>query len=64
MAKDWVKKAAKKMKEKGTVGALTAKAKKAGYKNTLTFAYHVMDNKSKYDTKTVQQANFAVNANK
>jgi len=64
MAKEWIKKAAKKMRDKGTVGSFTEKAKKAGYKKALTYAYHVLANKSKYDTKTVQQANFAVNANK
>jgi hypothetical protein len=60
----WIQKAADKMAKKGTIGAFTAQAKRAGYKSPMSYARHVMANKERYDTKTIRRAAFALNANK
>ncbi len=61
MAKDghWMKHAAEKMKEKGTVGKFSAKAHKAG-KSTKAFAKE----KAHAGGKLGKEANFAKNASK
>ena len=51
------------MERKGTVGAFTKQAARAGMK-PLEFARKVKANPSAYDTTTVRRAMFALNANK
>lgn len=41
-------------------GALTEKAKRAGYDNATEFARHVIANKEHYSTETIRQANLAL----
>jgi hypothetical protein len=60
----WITKAVSKMKKKGTVGAFRAQARKAGYSDTIAYARHVLANKSRYDTRTIRRAAFALNAYK
>ena len=62
--KRWIQKATKRMKQKGTVGSLTRAAKRAGYSSALSYARHILANKSKYSSTMVKKAVFAVNANK
>jgi hypothetical protein len=45
-------------------GLLTAKARRAGYSNVQEFARQVLATRDRYSTRTVRQANFAVNAAK
>lgn len=52
MARKWIQKAIKRP------GAFTAKAKRAG-KGVQEYARHVLANKGKFSTRTVQQANLA-----
>lgn len=59
---DWIQKATKKMEEKGTVGAFTAKAKKRRL-DSMEFARKVMKNPHYYDQETVDQARFVHNIN-
>ena len=63
-AKKWLQKADKKMEAKGTKGAFTAKAKKAGYDNVQEYAKHVLANKKDFDEETIKQAQFALNMGK
>ena len=58
---NWIQKATKKMKAKGTVGAFGEQAKKAG-QTTKQFANHVLSNKDDYSSTTVKRAQFAKNA--
>jgi hypothetical protein len=62
--KKWAQKATKRMEKKGTVGAFTAQASKAGYDSPLEYAGHVMSHTEDYPTKTVRRAAFAKNINK
>lgn len=64
MAEKWIQKSRRKMERKGTVGALTRQAKRAGFKSALSFARHVLAHKNRYSKKTVQRALWAINANK
>ena len=57
---DWIQKATKKMEEKGTVGAFTAKAKKRRL-DSKEFARKVLKNPHYYDQETVDQARFVHN---
>ena len=57
---NWIQKATKKMKAKGTVGAFGEQAKKAG-QTTKQFANHVLSNKDDYSPTTVKRAQFAKN---
>lgn len=50
---DWMQSAVKRP------GALTKKAKAAGYANATEFASHVLANKGQYDSRTVRQASLA-----
>jgi len=61
--KKWLQKVRKSMVAKGTVGAFTAKAKAAGMA-VAAYARKILANKSKYDTKTIRQAVFALRAQK
>jgi hypothetical protein len=61
---NWIAKAAKSISEKRTEGAFTAQAHAAGYNDVLAYARHVLANKSRYDTRTIRRAVFALNANK
>lgn len=64
MAKEkWIGKATAKMERKGTVGAFSAQAKKAGM-TTRAFAGKVLANPNRYSPTTVQRANFARNVAK
>ena len=71
--KNWIQKADKKMEEKGTKGAFTAKAKRAGYTKKVgdktvgdaqAYAKHVLANKDKFDKETIKQAQFAASMGK
>ena len=71
IAKDYfLKKANKRMEQKGTKGEFTAKAKRAGYTkkdgngNAQAYARHVLANKDDFDGGTVKQAQFALNMGK
>ena len=57
---NWIQKATKKMKAKGTVGAFGSQAKSAG-KTTEQFANQVLNNKEDYSSTTVKRAQFAKN---
>ncbi len=61
---NWIAKAANRIAEKGTKGAFTQQAHSAGFSDVLAYARHVLANKSKYDTRTIRRAVFALNANK
>ena len=61
--KKWMQHAAAEMKRKGTVGAFTKKAKRAG-KSVAAEAKSVLKKGSKASTKTKRQAVFALNARK
>lgn len=61
MAEKWMQKANERMKEKGTEGAFSSWAKRAGFSSTLSAANHVMANKGKYDKHRRAQANEARN---
>jgi hypothetical protein len=62
MAAKWLQEAAAKMKQKGTVGKFSAKAKKAGM-STQGYAAKIM--KAKNASPTLRkEANFARNAGK
>ena len=66
----FLKKANKRMEEKGTKGEFTAKAKKAGFTkedgsgDAQAYAKHVLANKEKFDEETIKQAQFALNMGK
>ena len=66
----FLKKANKRMEQKGTKGEFTAKAKRAGYTkkdgsgNAQAYARHVLANKDDFDSGTVKQAQFALNMGK
>ena len=57
---NWIQKATKKMKAKGTVGAFGKQAKEAG-QTTKQFANEVLSNKDDYSPTTVKRAQFAKN---
>lgn len=59
MTENWIEKATEKMVEKGTQGAFTKQAHRAGFSDVQAFARHVLRNKDRYKTKTVQRARFA-----
>ena len=61
---NWIGSAVDEMEEKGTVGAFTKKAKKAGM-STVQFAKEVLSkkNEKKFDLKTRRQAQFMKNVN-
>lgn len=63
MAKKWIQKARKRMEKKGTVGAFSAQAKRAGM-STKAYASKVLANPSRYSANTVKRANFARNVSK
>ena len=63
MAKNWIKKATEKMKEKGTVGSFSKAAKKAG-KSTSAYATQVLKKGSKASPEMKKKANFAKNVGK
>ncbi|MBU2118781.1 MAG: hypothetical protein KJ954_14430 [Alphaproteobacteria bacterium] len=60
MKKNWIQKATKKMEQKGTTGAFSAKAKKAGM-STAAYASKVLKKGSTASPSTKKQANFARN---
>ena len=60
----WMQEASEEMERKGTVGAFTRQAKRAGFKSAVAFARHVLKNKGKYSTTTIRRAVFALNASK
>lgn len=62
MAKQWIKAATDKMKQKGTVGSFSKAAKKAG-KSTAAMATKVLNN-PKASTAMKKKANFAKNVAK
>lgn len=64
MADKWIQDAVARMKRKGTAGALTRAAKRAGFNSALAYARHILANKSQYSRVMVQRAQFAVNAAK
>jgi len=55
---NWIKGVVKKMEKKGTTGAFAAQAKRAG-KTTKQFTKQVLDNKTRYSTKTQKRATLA-----
>ena len=57
----WIQKATERMKAKGTVGAFTKQAKRAGYDSVQSFANHVLKNTDDYTSTTVKRAQFAKN---
>ena len=57
----WIQEANERMKAKGTVGAFTKQAKRAGYDSVQSFASHVLNNKDDYTSTTVKRAQFAKN---
>lgn len=57
----WIQEANERMKAKGTVGAFTKQAKRAGYDSVQSFASHVLKNKDDYTSTTVKRAQFAKN---
>jgi hypothetical protein len=59
----WAQKVNKEIKRKGTEGAFTEQASKAGYSSPLEYARHVMSAPEEYPTKTVRRASFAKNVN-
>lgn len=59
----WIQRATQRMKQKGTEGAFTAQAKRAGMK-PIAFAKKVLANKDDYSLTTVRRAVFVKNANK
>jgi ABC-type uncharacterized transport system substrate-binding protein len=63
MAKKWIQKAKTKMVKKGTVGAFSRKAKKAGM-STASYARKVTKKGSRASSATKKQANFAKNVRK
>jgi hypothetical protein len=54
----WMQEVKKGMEQRGTVGAFTKQAKRAGA-GVQEFARHVLANKDEYSTKTVKRANLA-----
>jgi len=73
MARKWIQRARRRMERKGTVGAFTRQAKRAGFKSPMAYARHVLKSpmayarhvlahKGRYSTKTVRRAVFALNA--
>jgi len=62
MAKQWIQKAVKKMKAKGTIGSFKKAAKKAG-KSTKAMATSVLKN-PKASPAMKKKANFARNVGK
>ena len=65
----WVQKVNKSIKRRGTKGRFTSKTKSYNKKHrknfsTLQFACYVRKNSKKFDDKTIDQANFALNMNK
>jgi hypothetical protein len=60
--KNWIQDAEKKMKKKGTVGAFTKQAERAGM-STTDFAKKVLANKENYTQTTVDRAQFMKNTN-
>lgn len=63
MAEKFGQKVRKEMKEKGTEGAFTEQAHRAGYDSPIKYARHVMANTEDYPAKTVHRAAFAKNIN-
>jgi hypothetical protein len=59
----WMQNVGRKMRQKGTVGAFTEKAKRAGME-TQAFARHVKAHPEKFSQETWDQAHFAQNAGK
>jgi len=57
----WIQKATASIKRRGTEGAFTKSARRAGYSDTLAYARDVMSGKVKGNKK---RANFALNVNK
>ena len=62
MARKWIQRARRRMERKGTVGAFTRQAKRAGFKSPMAYARHVLSHKGRYSTKTIRRAVFALNA--
>jgi len=60
--KKWAQKATERMKAKGTVGSLTAAARKAGYDNTMEYARHEKASPTA-SGKMKKKSNFALNIN-
>jgi len=60
----WIQEAVKRMEEKGTVGAFTKQANRAGYDSVQAFATHVLNNEDKFSNTTVKRAQFAKNVAK
>ena len=60
----WIQEATERMKAKGTVGAFTKQAKRAGYDSVQSFANHVLNNTDDYTSTTVKRAQFAKNMGK
>lgn len=56
--KRWIQSAKKSMKRRGTEGAFSAKAKRAGM-STSAYANKVLKNKSRYSATTRKQAGLA-----
>ena len=63
MAEKWIQKVDEEMKRKGTVGAFTRQAERAGM-SVHDFATRVMNNKEDYSEKTRERANFALTMEK
>lgn len=61
--KKWLQKVRARMVKKGTVGAFTAAAKKAGM-SVAAYARKILANKSKYSTTMIKRAVFALRAQK
>jgi hypothetical protein len=59
----WIQRAAKKMKEKGTVGSLTAAANRRGI-TAMQLARHIKTHPEDFSPEMRKKANFAINANK
>ena len=58
---NWIKEATDRMEAKGTVGAFTKQAKRAGYDSVQAFANKVLNNEDDFTKTTVKRAQFAKN---
>jgi len=58
---NWIKEATDRMEQKGTVGAFTKQAKRAGYDSVQAFANKVLNNEDDFSKTTVKRAQFAKN---
>ena len=63
MAKQWIQKAAKRMRERGTEGTLTAAAKRRGM-TAMQFARYIKAHPEDFSGLWKKRAAFALNANK